>query len=274
MGEEEAAITRALVYGARLAQMGWMETLRDRIGLLSPNFDIVRPGGAGPFPLAVLLHGCGGRQPFLDGYAETLKRIGIASLIVDSHTPRRINRTAASLTVCTGARLQGRERAGDLFAAFAWARAQDWVDPNRLIAAGWSHGAWTLIDAMALRPGAEMARATKLADLPEEPLTGLSGAFLAYPYAGVASLGGRRAPRLKPQTTAIVCGRDYIVGTKIPLATLARLRAHGLPLQLSLFEQSTHAFECTPAYDPRVRYDPAATQRAHDLMRDLAARVT
>jgi dienelactone hydrolase len=250
-----------------------MDTLRTRIGLLLPHFDTVRPEGDGPFPLVVMLHGCGGRQPFLDGYAQALKRVGVASLIVDSHKPRRINRVAASLTVCTGAQLQGRERAGDLFAAIAWARTQDWVDADKLIAAGWSHGAWTVIDAMALRPGGEMARATKLSDLPEEPLAGLSGAFLAYPYAGVASIAGRRAPRLKPQTTAIVCGRDYIVGTKTPLSMLARWRAHGLPVELNFFEENTHAFECAPAYDPRVRYDEAATQRAHGLMRDLCLRV-
>jgi dienelactone hydrolase len=250
-----------------------METLRDRIGLLSPAFEVVRPEGDGPFPLVVMLHGCGGRQPFLDGYAQALKRIGVASLIVDSYKPRRINRVAATLTVCTGARLQGRERAGDLFAAFAWARAQDWVDASKLIAAGWSHGAWTVIDAMALRPGGEMQRATKLNDLPDEPLAGLSGAFLAYPYAGIASTSGRRAPRLKPKTTAIVCGRDYIVGAKVPLTVMARLRGHGLPLELSLFEENTHAFECTPAYDPRVRYDPAATQRAHGLMCDLCLQI-
>lgn len=250
-----------------------METIADRIGLLSPHFDTVRPDGAGPCPLVVMLHGCGGRQPFLDGYAQALKRVGVASLIVDSHKPRGINRVAASLTVCTGAQLQGRARAGDLFAAFAWARAQAWVDPNKLLAAGWSHGAWTVMDAMALRSGAEMQRATKLVDLPDEPLAGLVGAFLAYPYAGLASTGGRRAPRLKPHTTAIVCGRDYIVGAKVPLTVMARLRDHGLPLELRLFEDSTHAFECTPVYDPRVRYDASATERAHGLMRDLALRV-
>jgi dienelactone hydrolase len=219
-----------------------------------------------------MLHGCGGRQPFLDGYAAALRDIGVASLIVDSHKPRSINRVAASLTVCTGARLQGRERAGDLYAAFAWARGQNWVDASKIFAAGWSHGAWTILDALALRAGPEMQRATKLVDLPDEPLHGLAGTFLAYPYAGIASTAGRRAPRLTPPTTAIVCGRDYIVGTKVPLAALERLRGHGVPIELKLFAENTHAFECTPAYDPRVRYDAEAARRAHALMNDLVAR--
>jgi dienelactone hydrolase len=242
-----------------------------RVELLAPHFTAVRPIGAGPLPLMVMLHGCGGRQPFLQGYAEALRSAGVASLMVDSHTPRGIGRVGASLTVCTGARLQGRERAGDLYAAFAWARTQHWIDAGRLFAAGWSHGGWTILDALALRSGAEMRRATGLADLPDEPLAGLAGAFLAYPYVGIASLAGRRAPRLKPPSTAIVCGRDLIVGTQAPLAAFARLRGHGAPIEVNLFNDNTHAFECDNARDPRVRYDAGATRRAHALMLDLVA---
>ena len=249
-----------------------IETLSQRLALLAPHFETVRPEGAPPFPVVVMLHGCGGRQPFLDGYAEALRSVGVASLIVDSHKPRGIDRIAASLTICTGARLRGRERAGDLYAAFAWLREQDWADGARIFAAGWSHGAWTVLDALALRPGAEMARATGLADLPAEPMQGYAGAFLAYPYAGVASMAGRRAPRLAAPTTVIVCGRDHIVGTKVPLAAMARLREHGVPIEVNLFPHNTHAFECTPAYDPRVRYDPEATARAHALIGGLIAR--
>lgn len=248
-----------------------METLSQRTAMLEPHFRVVRPAGAGPFPLIVLLHGCGGVQPFLDGYAKALAKIGAASLIVNSHTPRNIDRVAASLTVCTGARLQGRERAGDLYAAFAWARGQSWVDPARLGAAGWSHGAWTILDALTLRSGDEMRRATKLGDISDEPLDGMKAAFLAYPYAGVASIAGRRKPRLSPASAAIVCGRDYIVGTKAPLAVLERLRGHGAPIEVSVFKTNTHAFECDTALDPRVRYDAAATARAHQLCSTLVA---
>jgi dienelactone hydrolase len=248
-----------------------IETLSQRVAQLEPHFAIVRPEGAGPFPLVVMLHGCGGRQPFLDAYAEAARAAGAATLIVDSHKPRGIDRIAASLTVCTGARLQGRERAGDLYAAFAWARTQSWADPHRIVAAGWSHGGWTILDALALHPGAEMARATKLAGLPDEPLAGLAGAFLAYPYAGIASLAGRRQLRLSPPIQAIVCGRDYIVGTKAPLSVLDRLRQHGASIDVARFDANTHAFECANAGDPRVRYDPEAAARAHALMRGLIA---
>jgi dienelactone hydrolase len=221
-----------------------------------------------------MLHGCGGPRKFLDEIADVALASGAGAVSVDSYAPRRISRLAALSTVCTGARLQGRERAGDLFAAMHWARTQDWIDPDRIVAAGWSHGAWTIMDALALRPGAEMARATHIVDLPQEPLAGLSGAFLVYPYAGVGSFGGRRDWRLAPRTTAIVCGRDHIVGTDTPRAALERQRARGASIDVAFFPDATHAFEDPLATDPRVRFDPAATAREHALLRDLIAAVS
>jgi dienelactone hydrolase len=214
-----------------------------------------------------MLHGCGGVRGFLDDMAEVATTEGAGALIIDSHAPRRIDRLAAMTTVCTGMRLPGRERAGDLFAAIAWAQSQSWVDSRRVIAAGWSHGAWTILDALALRGGAEMAKATKLSDLPAEPLDGLAATFIVYPYANYPSLVGRREWRLAPITTAIVCGRDYIVGDT--RAVLHRQHARGAPIDIEFFPTSTHAFEDQHAEDPRVRYDPAATRREHDLLRTL-----
>ena len=42
---------------------------------------------------------------------------------------------------------------------------QNWVDPDRIVVAGWSHGGWTIMDALALRPGREMAHFTGLTPL-------------------------------------------------------------------------------------------------------------
>lgn len=245
------------------------ETLHERVARLEPHFAVSRPDGAGPFPVLIMLHGCGGPRPFLDEMAEVAVRSGAAVINVDSYAPRGISRIAAIATVCTGARLHGRERAGDLFAALEWARRQDWADRERIAAIGWSHGGWTIMDALALRPGAEMARATGLSDLPEEPLEGLSAALLVYPYTGPGTYTGRRSWRLAPRATAIVAGRDYIVG---PIrGSLERQRALGTPLDIVIFERATHAFEDRFAEDPRVRYDPAATAREHALLQEMIA---
>lgn len=243
------------------------ETLDQRIARLEPRFTVTRPEGEGPFPVLVMLHGCGGPRPFLDDVARAAVGAGAAVINVDSYAHRRISRIAAFATVCTGARLQGRERAGDLYAALAWARAQSWADRSRLAAIGWSHGSWTIMDALALRPGAEMARATGLSDLPEEPLEGLAAALLVYPYTGVGSFAGRRPWRIAPRSVAIIAQYDFIVGSS--RAALERQRALGAPLDIHFFENATHAFEDRFAEDPRVRYNPGATAREHRLLREM-----
>jgi dienelactone hydrolase len=243
------------------------ESFEQRIARLEPRFVITRPEAAGPAPVVLMLHGCGGMRPFQHEAADAAARAGAVAIQIDSYAPRRIGRTTALATVCTGARLHGRERAGDLFAAMAWARGQSWCDPNRIIAAGWSHGGWTIMDALALKPGAEMQRATGLSGLAQEPLAGLAATLLVYPYAGVGSLVGQRAWRIAPRSIAIVAERDYIVGPT--RAALERQRNRGAPLDVQVFAGATHAFEDAQAGDPRVRYNPAAAAREYALLREL-----
>jgi len=242
--------------------------LEQRIARLAPHFAVRQPEAAnGRTPVMVMMHGCGGLRPFIDDMADAAARAGATAIVVDSYAPRRISRVAAIATVCTGARLHGRERAGDLYAAIAWARAQPWADANRIGVIGWSHGGWTIMDALALRPGEEMRRATGLTDLEGEPLEGMTAAMIVYPYAGPGSFAGRRDWRLAPRSTAIVAERDYIVGSS--RAALERQRARGTPMEIMLFQDATHAFEDQYAEDPRVRYNPAATAREQELLRDM-----
>lgn len=244
-------------------------TLSSRALWLEPHFRVHKPNGDGPFPVVLMLHGCGGIRPFAEQVAEAVVRAGAVAVQIDSFAPRRIGRMAAIATVCTGARLLGRERAGDLFAAYAWARRQSWADPKRIIAAGWSHGAWTIMDGLALRSGEEMRRATGLTDLPQEPLAGLAAAMLIYPYAGVASYAGRRDWRMAPRCLAILAGRDQIVGVQTPRAALERQRARGAPIEIVHLSTATHAFEDQFAEDPRIRFDPDLVAREHALLCEL-----
>lgn len=244
------------------------ETLDQRIEHLAPHFTVRHPEGVqGRTPVVIMLHGCGGPRPFIEEMAEQAAAAAATAIIVDSYAHRRISRIAAFATVCTGARLQGRERAGDLYAAVAWAQRQTWADPERIAAIGWSHGSWTIMDALALRPGAEMRRATGIEDLSDEPLHGLARTLLVYPYAHVGSLCGRREWRLRPESTAIIAQHDYIVGPT--RGALERQRGRGAPIDIVLFEGATHAFEDAHAEDPRVRYNPAATAREHQMLRDM-----
>ena len=245
------------------------ETLDERIARLEPHFTVSQPQGYGPFPVLFMMHGCGGGRPFIEDIERVAVGAGAAVVNIDSYKPRRIGRVAAIAIVCTGARLHGRERAGDLYAALAWARQQSWADSERFAAIGWSHGGWTIMDALALRSGAEMKRATGLSGLDEEPLAGLAATMLVYPYTGPGSTVGRRSWRLAPQSIAIVAEHDYIVGPT--RGALERQRARGAPIDIQVFGGATHAFEDAQAEDPRVRFNQTATAREHDLLRQMIA---
>jgi dienelactone hydrolase len=248
------------------------ESLQHRIARLEPHFEVARPEGRQRVPVVLMMHGCGGPRPFLNEMARVAVDAGAAAVQVDSFAPRRIGRAAAIATVCTGARLHGRERAGDLYAAVAWARAQSWADPERIAVMGWSHGGWTIMDSLSLRPGREMEHFTGLTDLSDEPLEGLAGALIVYPYAGVGTYVGSRDWRMPVPSIAIVAERDYIVGST--RATLERQRARGAPMEIHVFENATHAFEDESAEDPRVSYNPAATAREHALLREMIERLS
>ena len=227
------------------------------------RLEVLRPEGLqpeteGPVPTVLLLHGCGGVQPMIRRYARAVQAAGAAAVIIDSFEHRAIGRIAAQLTVCTGLQLRGRERAGDLAQTLDWLGRQPWVDPARIVAAGWSHGGWTIMDALALA-GNDPVRAAALARL--------AGVLLVYPYCGPPALSSSHGwGALAPPVTAVVCGRDQVVGSRAPLRALARLTADGVPVTTHLLEDATHSFDDDEASDPRTVY------RA-DLEAEVAARL-
>jgi len=239
------------------------ERLKDRIKALSQHWDVMRPEGPGPHPLVIQLPGCGGKKPFQQTWAQVAKTNGAAALIIDSHKHRGITQMGAYAGVCTGLRLRGAERAGDLIAALEWAKRQDWVNPSRIYAAGWSHGGWTILDALCI--GDKIERYTGLRDAAANVMDGLAAAFILYPYAGIGSLTHVRPAACKPAISAIVCGDDKIVGSRSPLRVFERLRTQGLNVSVAFFENGTHAFDEMDARDIRVRPDKALVARAHAL---------
>jgi dienelactone hydrolase len=241
------------------------ETIQQRIDALLPGADLLMPEGKGPFPVVIQLHGCGGKGDFQLGWAEVARKAGWAVIVVDSYKHRNISRLQAYATVCTGMHLWGRERAGDLYAMMEWVRSQGWADPNRIAVAGWSHGGWTALDAMSLKPGAEMAGATRLNGLADEPLKGLVGAFAVYPYCGPGCLAARRGTRIDVPVKALVGTADVVVGGKISANRLLKMPTPKSPIEVVMLEGATHAFDEPKAKDMRVRYDPVLTEKAQGM---------
>jgi dienelactone hydrolase len=115
---------------------------------------LLKPSGAGPFPVVVALHGCGGllnsrgrlRSREAD-WAERFLAAGYAVLFPDSFTARGMRE------ICTNGErsIFPKDRADDALAAGEWLSGQPFVDRRRLALIGWSHGAMAVL--WALRPG-------------------------------------------------------------------------------------------------------------------------
>lgn len=240
------------------------EKLVDRAKRLSPNFTVVMPDatdfGAGPYPTTIMMHGCGDQNgPQID-YARAASNHGVASVIVDSYTARQINKAQASALVCAGLRLWGRERAGDIFAALDWARNQAWVDRERLSLAGWSHGGWSVMDALAL--GNEVGKHAGISDLSGEILAGVDSAFLVYPWCGAGAQTPSRG-WLKPvRTFMLLAEKDSVAGVRFPLRALAAAKNSGAHVESAVYAGATHCFDEEITFNPTFKFDPVDAIRA------------
>lgn len=98
------------------------------------------PGTAGPYPVIILLHGCGGIGS--DGsheehWADRLNGWGYAALVVDSLHPRGMTEVCSSLAK---SRLNTLDRAGDAINAALAVGGAAGVDAQRIGVVGFSHG--------------------------------------------------------------------------------------------------------------------------------------
>lgn len=243
----------------------WGETLAQGITVQRPLLALTR------VPVVLQFHGCGGQEPFLQTYGKTATDLGVAAVTIDSFRPRGMSKLDGKLFVCTGTALRGAQRAADVFAMLNWVRRQPWADPDRIALAGWSHGGWTVMDALAM--GGNAARVTGLADADPAALKSVRGAFLVYPYASFPSLTSAQGwPGARPPVAAILGGKDQVVGVNGPRKALQRLERDGVNVELTLFPDATHAFDDDHANDPRARYRPDLLDTARGIYAGMLRR--
>ena len=121
-----------------------------------------------------------------------------------------------------------------------------------------------MMEAMSAeaRPGA-----LGLADPQVCDLSGVKGAWLAYPYIGFLAVNRARLWRHRPRTLGVIARGDHLGGERQALALYAGLAASGLPVETWVVD-GTHAFDEPEATVP-MRYDPALTETALGRFRDF-----
>lgn len=234
-----------------------MDTLADRWTLLEPGVTVVGPDDDRLRPAVLLFHGCGGLRDHLPRYAEAAKAAGWRAFIVDSYGPRGWSREMALLTVCTGLRLRGDERAGDILAALDGVSRRRDVEPSKIALAGWSHGGWGIMEAMSAD---RRDRTLGLANPGAVALDGVLAAYLAYPYIGVAALNRMRPWKHCPRTLAVISRSDHLTTVRNAESVHAMVRDCGADIETWIAE-GTHAFDEPGAAKP-MRYHPELADEA------------
>jgi len=245
------------------------ETPKARAALLTPYLELRLPAGSGPFPALALFSGCDGVRDNMGRWADLAVAQGWAALIVDSHTPRGFDDFEVWRLVCAGQLLAGGERAGDVAAALDRLRTDGRVDAARLALLGASHGGWAVLDMLGAAASGQPPHG--LTGWPGgsagAAMEGVTGAFLLYPYCGLASMTQSTSALPRVPVDMILVADDTITGDA-PCRKLAeRMQAAGIPADVETFTGVTHGFDQRDRSPlSPLRFDAAATDRAAALL--------
>lgn len=217
-----------------------LDTLQKRRDLLLPHVQVFGLDDGVRRPAVILFHGCGGVASNLPLYAQAAVAAGARAFIVDSFTPRGWSRKYAAAWVCKGLKLRGYERSGDVLAAVAGISQRADVDPDKLMLAGWSHGAWAIMDLMTQR--LDRSGDARLSDPAPNWLDGVKGLYLVYPYINFMARSVTRPWRHKPKTLAVLTLADHLASYRHYLRLIVSLRKQGIDAT-TVSVNATHAFD-------------------------------
>ncbi|MBO6949908.1 MAG: dienelactone hydrolase family protein [Rhodospirillales bacterium] len=103
-----------------------------------------KPEGDGPFPVVILVHGCGGPRSNLVMWADWWAARGYASLAPNSFHARGFSE------ICTDfERVRQTARVEDVYGAVKYLSTLSIIDTSRIILMGFSNGGGTVMDAVS-----------------------------------------------------------------------------------------------------------------------------
>ncbi|MGB1882856.1 MAG: dienelactone hydrolase family protein [Gammaproteobacteria bacterium] len=249
--------------------LAWADDMRSRAVALAEHIELSLPPREGPHPLAVLMPGCLSWHPHHELWRTQLLEQGFAVLHVDSFTAAGItSRAAMQREVCTGRRLTGADRAGDLIAVLNVMIERPDIDGARVLAWGWSHGAFSLFETlMRLEAGIQPPN---LDDLPPPATLSFEAVFLYYPYCGPGSLDGSDGYPSATSTLVFHGDRDVITNPRACRRRAQLLAAAGADIEFVSLAGAGHWFD---NHQAPAAYDASAAARARaridSLMHEL-----
>ena len=246
------------------------DRIHERVEALSLHTQLTLPKSGNNHPLAVLLPGCLSWHPHHDKWRDDLLTRGFAVLHINSFAARGYEgRGVLESQVCTGRRIRGAERAGDLMATLSsiWNRPD--IQPDRTILMGWSHGGWTAMDFMILTETGSLP--PNLSELPSLDIENLRAAFLFYPYCGLGSLTGEKGFPDNVKTLIFHGTADTITDPKQCRYRVDALAAGGADIEFISLRGAKHWFD---NHAEPMTFDPDARSRAtaviHDALQEIS----
>lgn len=212
--------------------------------------DLALPRGAGPFPVVIVLHGCGGPSPHVRGWGDRLTAWGYGALLLDSFAPR------GERSVCPKAdqpRVTPADRAGDVLAAALHLRTLRRIDGERIGVLGFSHGGGTAVTVTETRFG---------------------GRYPGLLKAAVNYYGNCRRPELHGTIPllALAGSRDDWGNPAGTCTAFAKKLRRDQPFEVKVYDGAAHGFDIKRrdrtveghalAYDEKATADGIARTRA------------
>ena len=234
----------------------------EHFNFLKPHFEIVKPLSGKKFPTVIMFHACGGPYPYLDSWQKFFSDSGIASIQVDSTGPRGMNRRTAIRTVCSGFDLQGQERAGDVYSVLANLDQFSWIDNDNLFIAGWSHGAYTLMDFMTMN---DDLVPSNILDFNQNAIPRIKGKITFYPHCGILNLSQKYKWRTRTPSLVFLADQDGFGLATQPsdcIELFQSMNKNEKYIDYYLMENSTHVFDSEQYIRRGIVYNKEATDFA------------
>ncbi len=238
----------------------------DLSAALRQHCRVMTPPGSGPVPAGLLFSGCDGPRDNLQRWGKLLNARGWAAIIVDSHTPRGYLDYDMWRLICAGQLLMGSERAGDVLVAINDARQASYVDKDRIVLIGASHGGWAIMELLVFAQDGQLPYG--LSQSPpafsdESMLEGIVGQILLYPYCGIPNRARFNGWRHPAPTLFLLSGNDFIAPAENCLEIAGLLEKRHLPVEVMVFAGVTHGFDQKErASFSTLKFDASATEEA------------